>query len=261
MTLITPWSPYLEQAFATSAGRRALVEAFGDLVRFQQGFSPHELPEIFAAPEDEGENDACRHLVSMDAACLTAQFLHGRIATLARPLGGGEVVSIEASLWEIDDPLPRMATGAFNLDQWADPEAEPTHRIFVDSEDFDQWLAGLNSPSRLSDRDLEAALDPKLRAARAVAARLVKTALEPQRQSFQSDADVSLSQSLSFGDELLTRPEVEVLIKLKKSAIYTKIEKDGFPEGIPLGGKVVWRKSEVMAWVEEKAAQGRRSKS
>lgn len=261
MTEITPWSPYLEQALTTSAGRIALVKAFGDLVRVQQGFNPHELPEIFAAPEDEGENDACRHLVTMDAAFLTAQFLRQRVATFARPLGGGEVVPIMASTWEIDDPLPRLATGAFNLEHWADPEAPLTHRIFVDSADFDEWLAGLNSLDRLSNRDLEAALDPQLRAARAVAARRVKTALEPQRQSFEGDARVSLSQSLSDGDELLTRPEVEALVKLGRSAIYTKIKTDGFPQNILLGGRAVWRKSEVMAWVEEKAVQGRGSRN
>ena len=185
MTLITPWSPYLEQALTTSAGRIALVKAFGDLVRVQQGFNPHELPEIFAAPEDEGENDACRHLVTMDAAFLTTQFVRERIATFARPLGGGEVVPIMASMWEIDDPLPRMAIGAVNLEQWANPEAPPTHRIFVDSADFDEWLAGLNSPTRLSNRELEAALDPQLRAARAVAARRVKAALEPRGQELR----------------------------------------------------------------------------
>ncbi|MEQ5789188.1 AlpA family phage regulatory protein [Erythrobacter sp. NFXS35] len=259
MTLITPWSPYLEQALTTSAGRIALVKAFGDLVCVQQGFHEHELPEIFAAPEDEGENDACRHLVTMDAAFLTTQFVRERIATFARPLGGGEVVPIVASMWEIDDPLPRMATGAFNLHDWANHEAPLTHRIFVDSADFDEWLAGLISPARLSNRELEAALDPQLRAARAVAARRVKTALEPQGQSFEGDAGVSFSQSLSVGDELLTRPEVEALVKLGRSAIYAKIKDDGFPDNIMLGGRAVWRKSEVMAWVEEKAAQGRRS--
>jgi predicted DNA-binding transcriptional regulator AlpA len=253
MTLIEPWSPYLEKALVTSAGRIPLVKAFGDLVRFEQGFSPHELPE--------GENDACRYLVTMDAAFLTIQFAQERIATFARPLGGGEVVPMMASMWEIDDPLPRMATGAINLELWANPDAQPTHRIFVDSADFDEWLAGLNSPDRLSNRELEAALDPQLRAARAVAARRVKTALEPQGKSFEGDAGLSFSHSLSIGDELLTRPEVEALVKLGRSAIYAKIKDDGFPDNIMLGGRAVWRKSEVMAWVEEKAAQGGRSRS
>lgn len=261
MTSITPWSPYLEQALTTSAGRRTLVEAFGDLVRVQQGFVPHELPEIFAAPEDKDENDACRYLVTMDAAFLTEQFVRERIATFARPLGGGEVFRIMPSLWEIDYPLPRMATGAFNLEHWAIPEAPLTHRIFVDSAVFDEWLAGLDSPARLSIRELEAALDPQLRAARAVAARRVKTALEPQGQSSEADAGQTLSRSLSVGDELLTRPEVEALVKLGRSSIYAKIKDDGFPENIMLGGRAVWRKSSVMAWVEEKAAQGRGSRS
>lgn len=261
MTFITPWSPYAEQAFATSAGRISLVKAFGDLVRVRQGFNPHELPEIFAAPEDEGENDACRHLVTMDAAFLTIQFAQERIATFARPLGGGEVVPIMAIMWEIDDPLPRTATGTFSFEQWANPDAPPTHRIFVDSAGFDEWLACLDTSNRLSIRDLEGALDPQLRAARTVAARRVNDAISPQGQNLEGDPGASLYQSLSVGDQLLTREEVEALIKFKRSAIYTKIKEDGFPKGIPLGGRVVWRKSAVMAWVEEKAAQGQRSRS
>ncbi|MBY0344455.1 MAG: AlpA family phage regulatory protein [Sphingomonadales bacterium] len=59
---------------------------------------------------------------------------------------------------------------------------------------------------------------------------------------------------------MLTLPQVEEFVKLKRSAIYTKIKKDGFPKNIMLGGRAVWRKSEVMAWVDEKAAQGRGSR-
>jgi len=48
---------------------------------------------------------------------------------------------------------------------------------------------------------------------------------------------------------------------LQVHTIYAKIKDDGFPDNIMLGGRAVWRKSEVMAWVEEKAAQSRRSRS
>ncbi|KPF63302.1 hypothetical protein IP79_10145 [Porphyrobacter sp. AAP60] len=71
-----------------------------------------------------------------------------------------------------------------------------------------------------------------------------------------------MSQSLSDGDELLRLPEVEALIKFKRSTIYAKIKSDGFPDNILLGNRAVWRKSEVLAWVEEKAAaQGRGARS
>lgn len=236
------------------------MEAFGDMIRVKQGFTPYELPEIFSAPEDEGENDACRHLVTLDAAFLTAQFLQQRIATYVRPLGGGDVIPLAANLWEIDDPLPRMATGALNLSEWANPEAPPTHRIFVDGADFDNWLASLDTRAHPSIRELEAALDPQLRASRAVAARRVMTTNALPRATEVSSEGASLSQALARGDELLTLSEVETLVKFKRSAIYAKIKEDGFPESIPLGGRAVWQKSAVLAWVEEKAAQGRGSR-
>lgn len=253
-----PWSPYHEAVPTVSRGRRSLVSAFSDLVRCQAGFEPYELPEIFAAPTDEGENDACKRLVELDAALLTTQFVLGKIGTFARPIGGGEIVAIPPEHWEIDDPLPRFATGSYNAADWANAQAPESHRIFVDTARFEEWLASLKPPGPLNDRELNEALDPQLRAARAVAARRVKAVLEPQKQRAEPDAASSLSQSLTAGDELLTLREVEALIKLKRSSIYAKIESDGFPKNILLGGRAVWKKSAVLAWVEEKAAQGRK---
>lgn len=91
-------------------------------------------------------------------------------------------MAIPAAHWEIDDPLPRFATGVFNATEWADADADApaTHRIFVDAKEFDEWLAGLKPLGPLSDRELEGALNPRLRAARAIAARHVKPTIEPK---------------------------------------------------------------------------------
>jgi predicted DNA-binding transcriptional regulator AlpA len=256
-----PWSAYVVNEPMASAGRRSLISAFGDLVRCQAGFQPYELPEIFTAPKDEGENDACRHLVELDVALLTMQFVRGKVGTFARPIGGGEAVPIPSAHWEIDDPLPRFATGTFNAADWANTRAPASHRIFVDTSNFEEWLAQLKPLGPLSNRELEEALNPQLRAARAVAARRVNEARGPEKSQVGPDASLSLSQSLTAGDELLTLHEVEAIVKFKRSSIYNKIKDDGFPESIPLGGKAVWRRSAVMAWVEEKLAQGRRSES
>ena len=252
-----PWSAYCVSEPIVSAGRRSLISAFGDLVRCQAGFEPYELPEIFAAPIDEGENDACRRLVALDAALLTTQFALGKIATFARPIGGGETVGIPPEHWEIDDPLPRFGTGTYNADDWANAEAPASHRIFVATSSFEEWLASLKPPGPLSNRELEEALDPQLRAARAVAARRVTAALKLENQHSEPEPARSLSQSLTAGDELLTRAEVEALVKFKRSSIYDKIKEDGFPDSILLGGRAVWKKSAVLAWLEEKIAQGR----
>ena len=74
--------------------------------------------EIFEAPEDDGENDAARDLVQLDAEHMARAFAIGKLDTFGPPLGGGEVVTIPTAHWELDDPLPRFATGALNLERW-----------------------------------------------------------------------------------------------------------------------------------------------
>ena len=88
-------------------------------------------------------------------------FAIGKLDTFGRPLGGGEVVTIPMAHWELDDPLPRFATGAFNLKQWWEASAELTHRIFVDTKQFDRWLASLKPLGPLTNRQVEAILDPQ----------------------------------------------------------------------------------------------------
>jgi predicted DNA-binding transcriptional regulator AlpA len=257
VTFIEPWSPYSGHEQILSAGRRTLVTAFVDLVRCQAGFQRYELAEIFAAPADEGENDACRHLVQMDADFLSEQFLTGRIATFARPLGGGGSLAIPAGLWEIDNPLVRFATGAFNFEYWADANAPVTHRIFVDMQQFDQWLAALRPPDMLTDRQLEEALNPRLRSARLTAARQVKASrLEPQTPPMDGVSMASLTQIPTGVLELLKIAEVEALVRFKRQTIYTKIKTDGFPEPIKLGAMSRWDKMAVLAWLEEQIALG-----
>ena len=252
---IEPWLPYASSDAVVSQGRRTLVSAFGDLVRCQACFEPYELVEIFAAPEDQGENDACRHLVREDAVFLTQRFVSGSIATFARPVGGGEIVSLPAEHWEIDDPLPRFATGLFNVDDWANPHAAATHRIFVDAIAFEECLAGLKPLGPLKERELEEVLDPRLRAARQIAAREVEAVLPSSIERDQWDASVGGSRSLKLGDELPTREEVEAVVRFGRQSIYNRMEDDSFPHPIKLGTLSRWKRSEVLAWLEEKAAQ------
>jgi len=253
---IDPWSPYLAADPIVSSGRRTLVSAFADLVFVQNQFQRYELPEIFEAPEDEGENDIAREMVRLDAVFLTQQFLLGKIATYARPMGGGDVVPIPAAHWEIDDPLMRMATGAYNREHWADPEAPPTHRIFVDGPAFDTLLASLKPLGPLTNKEIEA-LDPQARAARSVAARRLDASLATPQPAAADPGSPSLvrQQGAEGGLELLKLEEVENLVKLKRSSIYNKIRDEGFPAPITLGGASRWNKREVLLWIEEQAAK------
>lgn len=52
---------------------------------------------------------------------------------------------------------------------------------------------------------------------------------------------------------LLRRPEVEQLVGLSRSTIYTRLEKGTFPKPVPLGGRLVaWVESDIQAWIEER---------
>jgi len=252
---IIPWSPYLESEPIFSSGRRTLVSAFGDLVFLQSQFSRYELPEIFDAPEDEGENDACRHLVLLDAALMASQLMQGRIASFARPLGGGDVVPIDPAKWEVDDPLPRMATGTINIDQWADPAAPPTHRIFVDGADFDDWLVGLATPGTLSDAEIDAVADPRLRAARSLAQRRTKPVQKsktPAEVRERPDVSPAASSNPASGG-LITIKEVRELTKLGRSTLYRMMDDGSFPAPTKIGRSVRWPRAAIDEWIASQA--------
>lgn len=250
---ITPWSPYEGRTDLVSSGRRTLVSAFGDVVRCRAGFPPSELPDIFEAPHDDGENDAARDLVQLDAEHLASAFAIGKLDTFGRPLGGGEIVTISMAHWELDDPLPRFATGAFNLERWWEASAEPTHRIFVDTKQFDRWLLSLQPLGPLTNRQVEAIVDPQKRAARAVSSEAV---INASKQAMLSGDHRQLSPDPpGVGPILMTLDEVSDLTRRSSSTIYTDMEKGVFPEPIKLGSSSRWLQSEVFAYIAEQAAK------
>ena len=251
--IILPWSPYQGRLSLISAGRKTLTAAFADLVQARAGFSSYELPELFAAPHDEGENDAARDMVRLDAEHLARMFANGRLDTFARPLGGGEVVGIDASRWELDEPLHRFATGAFNLERWADQDAPPTHRIFIDDAQFDEWLAALKPLGPLTDRQVEEIVNPQLRATRAVAARKVHLAPAAKFEN-REEPDATTREPPGVGPLLISVEEVSELIGRSKSSIYSDEKKGVFPARLKLGSSSRWRRDEVLAWIEEQAA-------
>lgn len=230
-----------------------MVAAFSDLVRAQHDFERHELPEIFAAPCDEGENDLCRSMVKLDAELLTAQFVQGKIATFARPLGGGEVVAVEAALWEIDDPLPRLATGAFSLEHWADPDAPSTHRILVDATEFDKWLVQLEPPGALDDAEIEAIVDPRLRAARSLALKAKSAQRQRRRVELMDREDLRQAPSSFDQAGLITMKDVRELTRLGRSTIYRLIDDGSFPQPKRIGRSVRWPRIVIDEWIAAQA--------
>lgn len=181
----------------------------------------------------------------------------GKLDSFARPLGGGEVVPIPREHWELDDPLPRFATGAFNLERWWNSSKELTHRIFVDARQFDRWLASLKPLGPLTNRQVEAIVDPQTRAARAVANQAVTHA---SGQKLLSEQQSNLPRDPpGVGPVLLTVKEVSELVRRSSSSIYADIKKGTFPEGIKFNSSTRWMETEVLAWIAEHA--GRRGKN
>jgi len=56
-------------------------------------------------------------------------------------------------------------------------------------------------------------------------------------------------------DRLLTIREVEAFARLSKPTIYILVKRGEFPRQLRLGpNRVAWLKSEVLAWIEDRAA-------
>lgn len=64
----------------------------------------------------------------------------GHLQTFARLKGGGETLTLEPALWEIDSGLPRLASCSINPEAPFDPAAPATHWIFVDKADLDRVM-------------------------------------------------------------------------------------------------------------------------
>ncbi len=222
-------------------------------MRCRTGFPPSELPDIFEAPHDGGENDAVRDLVRLDAEHMARAFATGKLDTFGRPLGGGEVVAIPMGHWELDDPLPRFATGALNLERWWETSTEPTHRIFVDAKQFDRWLFSLQPLGPLINRQVEAIVDPQKRAARAMAREVAGNA--PSQATLDEDQSQLPSGPPGVGPFLMTLDEVCDLTRRSSTTIYTDMGKGIFPEPIKLGSSSRWLQSEVLAYIAEQAAK------
>ncbi|MGY6637612.1 MAG: helix-turn-helix domain-containing protein [Erythrobacter sp.] len=267
---LEPWSLYVGRDALISAGRKSLIAAFGEVVTSSAGVLPHELPEVFSAPADEGDNDLVRDLVKADAERLMEALVHDKIACFARPMSGGDIVPMPASMWEIDDPLPRMAIGAFNMQDWANPAALPTHRIFVDATQFDQWLATIRDTGSLSARQVEEIIDPTLRAARAVARKRISEEAENfETGSLQAENPIAPSfsdtaktdRSLGLGPMLLSIGQVADLVRRGRSTIYQMVKDGDFPEPLKIGSSSRWKKHEILLWIEEQAAKRGESRS
>tara|TARA_B100000678_G_scaffold263990_2_gene247176 strand:- start:558 stop:1331 length:774 start_codon:yes stop_codon:yes gene_type:complete len=244
---IDPWSPYDGRSDLASAGRLSLINAFTAVVRFRLGIEPHELSSIFAAPSDDADNDCMKDLVGLQSRYFVDGFLSGSITSFARPIGGGEAVRMTPTMWELDDCLPRFATGTFNMEYWTDSDAKPTHHIFVDNEHFEKLLMSLPTDDYLSEYQLQCIADPRF-------ALMHRQQNERSVSSQPSDSDSAAEPTRAPDpqDRLIRLGSVIERCGIQKSKIYELIKIDQFPKQASVGGKSLWSEREIDQWVEQR---------
>jgi len=223
---ISPWSPYRVETFPRSKGRVLLGEALASYVGLVHGLAPMDIAQAFAPGGDARD----RELVATAVRFLGGLLLEGRFTTYARPMGGGEPVRLDPGMWELDDFTARFATCTLDPRRPFDAGATPTHRIFMDEADLDALMAA-------------SCVD-------AVPVAPVKAS----RQTPASPNPVSEDQVLIAGDPALYRrirlPELEELVGLSRSTIYSRIADGRFPAGEKDGERITyWRESVVREWL------------
>lgn len=249
MNVTEPWSVYKGRSGAASAGRIALEIAFARFVQARINFAPHELPEIMTHHHDDGENDIARDMVVIQSEWMVDAFVNGALDTFVRPIGGGEIAKLGAEKWEIDDPIARFATGFMNLRLWTEMQADPTHRIFLNEQQFTKWMRQLQRPEHLTHEQIERIGDPSY------------SAPPPQTDVQQGEGGPTECtvfekppppQALAgVGPRLLDLKQVQEKVPYGRTSIYNRVREGTFPDWLVVGGRSFWREDEIDRWIAE----------
>lgn len=129
-------SPYLLDEPPTSTGKALLSRALSHWCALHAGLNPDEIVKALESPEIVDRQT--RIAVANAARLIGELFAAGEMRTFARPFGGGSPEPLPAAAWELDDFRRRMARSALDPKAPFAPEADPTHWIFVDLEDFNR---------------------------------------------------------------------------------------------------------------------------
>jgi len=235
-----PWQSYCEHQPVSRFGI-TLVAAFSKLMAARWDSDQHEIHAFFV--QNGGttvDKDPFVGMAMISAEMMLEAFQRGDIATFARPIGGGAPVTIPADLWEVDDPLARLATGLFNLSDWSNHEAEPTHRIFVDNGALSAWIANFYTLD-----EIDSLLDGK------PVRRRLKPA--PAPAASWSDAVHEPPPAAEAEPRILRIKEVIALTGRSHSSIYADIEEGTFPQQLKLGARASgWFEHEILEWCRKR---------
>ena len=204
----TGWQPYGRGLPPVSAGKVILADF---LQRFLETWDGADwiLPSGFDDVSDNGQT------LRWAIQSLGQLIMEGNVRSYVRPIGGGDIVGFPPEKWEIDDFLPRFRQCGCNPIAWADPAVEPTHWIFVNEGDVDEFL---NS----------------------------------WKDGFPCETDKSSGGPGGLSeDDILRLPAVQTKTGLSKSTIYELIRKDQFPKQLKptLGRMSGWRSSDIQEWI------------
>lgn len=248
--MIEPWQTYKNIQPISAAGM-TLVDAFGQLVLERWDIHGFQLPQALQE-HSEPDEVSTSALVFRCAIEFQEAVVLGKIATSVRAIRGGPPIALSPTHWEIDDPLPRISTGLMNLENWADPAAEPTHRIFVDRRQFKAFISSYMTEDEIwqalsvDDRvePVEAPLNDQSEC-RAPGPALVT---KPQRSN---------QTSVGVENRILRRPEVIEMCGISRSTIDNYIKAGNFPQRVSMGANTVgWYLSDITAWIESRRQQG-----
>jgi predicted DNA-binding transcriptional regulator AlpA len=213
-------SPYLTDDPPTSSGRTLLATAFAHYCALMWGYSPEEVAQ--ALSDDRGVSPYEHREIRLAARLIGRIVADGRLRTFARPIGGGEPISLKPSVWELDDFTTRFARSAIAVSKPFDRCAEPTHWIFVDTADFDVII------------DAATADLPR----------------SPSKPVDVPPARSTAGEGPSAGNERLIRlPEVMHLTGMSRSTVYARMGQGRFPDKVSMAGMAAWRESDIREWL------------
>ncbi len=215
-------SPYLLDEPPTSTGKALLARAFSHWCVLHHGLNPDEVAAALDGEtrDDPGAVSEVRHAARLIGELIAA----GDLRTFARPFGGGSPERLPASDWELDDFRPRFALSALNPKAPFASDADPTHWIFVEIDDF--------------NRIVEASCADVVPTPRSARQRTSAGAISREPYSALTE------------DRHVRMPEVESRTGMSRSTIYRRIEQGRFPRQIPMDGNIAaWWESDIAEWI------------
>jgi prophage regulatory protein len=231
MSETLPRRPYLMTDWPQSDGRTFLAHAFSFFCGIEWGMSFEEIDAAF------DPHSACdgriRQQIMGAVQNFGRVFQQGRITTYARPIGGGTPKPLSKEMWELDDFGWRFGASAIDPSDPFNPDAAPTHWIFVNTDQFDEILGLVQGDPPAQAKDWESSS---------------ADARPPQIPE--------TPRPLATEDRYLRKAEVLKLVPFSRSTLDDRVRRGLFPKSQNLGGGIVaWWLPDILEWMRDKGGR------